>query len=69
MLYVGESNVRKPSNKERDLFWCLDIKDQLKLLHAYVKRSSAIIIRILKILMMLKGLKIGLLSYMCVNLM
>ena len=34
-----------------------------------VKRSSGIIIRILQIIMMLKGLKVGLLSYMCVNLM
>ena len=31
VLYVGESNVRMPSNKERDLFWWLEIEDQLKL--------------------------------------
>ena len=24
------------SNKERDLFWCLDIKDQLKLLYTWL---------------------------------
>ena len=34
-----------------------------------VKRSSGIVIRILEIIMMLKGLKVGLLSYMCVHLM
>ena len=32
MLYVGESNVKMTSNKERGLFSWLDIKDQLKLL-------------------------------------
>ena len=42
------------SNKERDLFWCLDIKDQLKLLWAWVKRNSAIIMSILQIIMILK---------------
>ena len=34
VLYVGDSNVRMPSNKERDLFWWLDNLDQLKLLQA-----------------------------------
>ena len=32
VLYVGDSNVKMPSYKERDLFKWLDIKDQLKLL-------------------------------------
>ena len=57
------------SNKERDLSWCLDIKDQLKLLWAWVKRSSGIIMRILQIIMILKALKVSLLCYMWVNLM
>ena len=61
VIYVGESNVKMTSNNERDLFWCLDIKDQLKLLWAWVKRSSGIIMRILQIIMILKGLKVGLL--------
>ena len=56
-------------NKERDLFWWLDIKDQLKLLWAWVKRSNSIMKRILRIKMMLKGLKVGLLEYMRVILM
>ena len=30
--YVGESNVKITYNKEKDLFWWLNIKDQLKLL-------------------------------------
>ena len=29
VLYVGDSNVKMPCYKERDLFWWLDIKDQL----------------------------------------
>ena len=57
------------SNKERDMFGCLDIKDLLKLLRAWVKRSNSIMMRILRIIMMLKGLKVGLLCYMWVNLM
>ena len=57
------------SNKERDLFWCLDIKDQHKLLWAWVKRSSGIIMRILQIIMILKALKVGLLWYMWTHLM
>ena len=69
MLLVGESNVKMTSNKERALFWWLDIKDQLKLLWAWVKRSSGIIMSILQIIMILKGLKVGLLCYMWVNLM
>ena len=32
VLYVGDSKLRMPSNKERDLFWWLDIKKELKLL-------------------------------------
>ena len=32
VLYVGDSNVIMPSNKERDSLWWLDIKDQLKCL-------------------------------------
>ena len=28
----GESSVKMTSNKERDLFWWLEMKDQLKLL-------------------------------------
>ena len=32
VIYVGESNVKMTLNKERALFWLLDIKDQLKLL-------------------------------------
>ena len=55
-------------NKERALFWCLDIKDQLKLLYM-VKRISYKMKRILQIMMILKGLKVGLLCYMWVNLM
>ena len=66
---MGDSNVKMTSNKERDLFWCLDIKGQLKLLWAWVKRSNSIMKRILRIKMMLKGLKVGLLYYMSVNLM
>ena len=57
------------SNKERDLFWCLDIKDKLKLLWAWVKRSSGIIMRILQIIMILKALKVSLLWYMWIHLM
>ena len=56
-------------NKERDLFWWLDIKDQLKLLWAWVKRSSGIIMRILQIIMILKALKVSLLWYMWIHLM
>ena len=66
---MGESNVKMTSNKERDLFWCLDIKDQLKLLWAWVKRSSGIIMRILQIIMSLKALKVSLLWYMWIHLM
>ena len=57
------------SNKERDLFWCLDIKDQLKLLWAWVKRSSGIIMSILQIIMILKALKVSLLWYIWIHLM
>ena len=57
------------SNKERDLFWCLDIKDQLKLLWAWVKRNSAIIMSILQIIMILKALKVSLLWYIWIHLM
>ena len=41
VIYVGESNVKMTSNNERDLFWCLDIKDQLKLLWAWVSEVVA----------------------------
>ena len=57
------------SNKERDLFWCLDIKDQLKLLWAWVKRNSGIIMSILQIIMILKDLKVSLLCYIWIHLM
>ena len=32
VYYVSESNVKMPSNTERDLFWWLDIKHQLIML-------------------------------------
>ena len=57
------------SNKERDLFWCLDIKDQLKLWWAWVKRSSGIIMRILRIIMILKALKVSFVGYMWIHIM
>ena len=66
---MGESNVKMTSNKERDLFWCLNIKDQLKLLRAWVKGSSGLIMRILQIIMILKTLKVSLLWYMWIHLM
>ena len=52
-----------PSNKEKDLFWWLDIRDQLKLLLEWVIRSISIIMRILQNIKMLKGLKVSLLWY------
>ena len=66
---MGESNVKMTSNKERDLFWCLNIKDQLKLLRAWVKGSSGLIMRILQIIMILKTLKVSLLWFMWIHLM
>ena len=69
VIYVGESNVKMTSNKERELFWWLDIKDQLKLLWAWVNWSSGIIMRILQIIMILKALKVSLLWYMYIHLM
>ena len=66
---MGESNVKMTSNKERDLFWCLDIKDQLKLLWAWVKRSSGIIMSILQIIMILKALKVSFVGYMWIHIM
>ena len=66
---MGESNEKMTSNKERDLFWCLDIKDQLKLLRAWVKGSSGLIMRILQIIMILKTLKVSLLWYMWIHLL
>ena len=69
VLYVGESNMKMPSYKERDLFYWLDIKDQIELLLAWVMRSSGIFMRILIIIVILKGLRVGLLCYMWVILM
>ena len=31
VLFVGESDVKMAYNKERDLFWWLEIKDELNL--------------------------------------
>ena len=67
LCYMWVNLMWECSNKERDLFWWLDIKDQLKLLWAWVKRSNGIIMWILQIMMILKALKVSLLWYMWIH--
>ena len=43
VLYVVESNMKMLSYKERDLFYWLDIKDQLEMFLAWVMRSRDIV--------------------------